>query len=137
MFVRLNSVSPVPIYRQILDQIRYQIAGRALRAGDRLPSVRELAKQLAANQNTILKVYDQLAAEGLIERKRGDGTFVAKPGPTLKRSERKKRLRETLSLAAVQAHLFEIDRPDVHDLLDSEMEEIDKDKSSSDTGKSS
>jgi len=136
MFVRLNSVSPVPIYRQILDQIRYQIAGRVLKPGDRLPSVRELAKQLAANQNTILKVYDQLAAEGLIERKQGDGTFVGKPGPTLKRSERKKRLRETLSLAAVQAHLFEIDRPDVHELLDAEMEGIQKGGQASDTGRS-
>ncbi len=137
MFVRLNSAWPVPIYRQILDQIRYQIAGRTLRAGDRLPSVRELARQLAANQNTILKVYDQLAAEGLIERKRGDGTFVAKPGPTLKRSERKKRLRETLSMAAVQAHLFEIDGLDVHDLLDDEMEGIRKGEVPSDKGRSS
>ena len=124
MFVRLNRGSAVPIYRQILDQIRYQIAGGSLGPGDRLPSVRDLARQLAANQNTILKVYDQLAGDGLVERRRGDGTFVADAAPALKRSERKSRLRQTLRQAAVEARLFDIPPPETHDLLDREIEGI-------------
>ena len=128
MFIRLSPTSPVPIYRQILDQIRYQIANRTLRPGDRLVSVRELARRLATNQNTILKVYDHLASEGLIERKRGEGTFVTDGGTALKRSECRRRLRETLSQAAVQARLFRIGSPEAHDLLDHEIESIETDR---------
>ena len=124
VFIRLNTASAVPIYRQILDQIRYQIASRRLQPGDRLPSVRSLARRLAANQNTILKVYDQLAADGLVERRQGDGSFVAESTIVLRRSERKKRLRDTLSQAAVQARLFEIPTEDVHDLLDREIDSV-------------
>ena len=124
VFIRLNTASAVPMYRQILDQIRYQIASRRLQPGDRLPSVRSLARRLAANQNTILKVYDQLAADGLVERRQGDGSFVAESTIVLRRSERKKRLRDTLSQAAVQGRLFEIPTEDVHDLLDREIDSV-------------
>lgn len=124
VFIRLNSTSAVPIYRQILDQIRFQIASGRLQRGDRLPSVRSLARRLAANQNTILKVYDQLATDGLVERRQGDGSFVAGSTLVLRRSERKKRLRDTLSQAAVQARLFEIPSDEVHDLLDREIDSV-------------
>lgn len=77
MFIRIETSSGVPITRQIADQIRSQSASGALVAGDRLPSVRQLARQLAVNQNTILHVYERLTAEGLLERRQGDGTFVA------------------------------------------------------------
>ena len=80
MIVRLEKSSGVPITRQILDQIRTQCATGALRPGDRLPSVRRLARDLTVNQNTILRVYERLEAEGLIERRHGAGTFVADCG---------------------------------------------------------
>ena len=72
----------MPITRQIAAQIRAQCASRALKPGDRLPSVRALAAELAVNQNTILRVYERLTAEGLLERRHGDGTFVADRVPT-------------------------------------------------------
>lgn len=87
MLIRLETGSGVPVTRQIMDQIRRHCATGLVVAGDRLPSVRELARQLAVNQNTILKVYERLTAEGLLERRHGDGTFVAdfRPEPRLKR----------------------------------------------------
>ena len=72
----------MPISRQIAAQIRAQCASGALKPGDRLPSVRALAAELAVNQNTILRVYERLTAEGLIERRHGDGTYVADRVPT-------------------------------------------------------
>jgi len=60
MFIRIEPSSSSPIYRQIMDQIRYQVAAGILKAGDKVPSVRQLAGQLAVNQNTILKVYNEL-----------------------------------------------------------------------------
>ena len=134
MFIRINPASAVPVYRQILDQIQYQIASRRLSPGDRLPSVRILARQIAANQNTILKVYDQLATEGLIERRQGDGCFVADGAPVLRLAERRRRLRETLSEAAVQARLFDIAAEDVHEMLSQEIDAIAGGESEASTG---
>jgi GntR family transcriptional regulator len=77
MFLRIESSSGLPIVRQLADQIRSQCASGALVPGDRLPSVRQLAKEILVNQNTILRVYERLTAEGLLERRHGDGTYVA------------------------------------------------------------
>ena len=86
MFIRLEPSSGVPITRQMVDQIRALCAAGTLAAGDRMPSVRELARELAVNQNTILRVYERLTAEGLLERRHGAGTFVAsnQPGGQMK-----------------------------------------------------
>ncbi|MBI4579995.1 MAG: GntR family transcriptional regulator [Planctomycetes bacterium] len=118
MFIRLESSSAVPVYRQIVDQVRYQIAAGMLRPGDRLPSVRDLARQLPVNQNTVLKAYDLLDREGLIDRRQGDGTFVQASVPTLKKSERIKQLSAILGQAAAQAVHFEISPEELHGLLD-------------------
>ncbi len=77
MFIRLETASGVSITRQIVDQVTGQIAAGTLSSGDRLPSVRELARQLAINQNTVLRVYERLTDQGLIERIHGSGTYVA------------------------------------------------------------
>lgn len=77
MLIRIEPSSGVPITRQIVDQVRARCAAGALRAGDRLPSVRELARDLAVNQNTILRAYERLTAEGILELRHGEGTFVA------------------------------------------------------------
>jgi GntR family transcriptional regulator len=66
----------VPISRQIAEQLRSQCLTGVLPAGKKLPSVRELAGQLAVNVNTVFRIYERLAAEGLIELKHGDGTYV-------------------------------------------------------------
>jgi GntR family transcriptional regulator len=77
MLIRVEPSSGVPITRQIVDQVRARCAAGLLKAGDRLPSVRELARQLAVNQNTILRAYERLTAEGVLELRHGEGTFVA------------------------------------------------------------
>jgi GntR family transcriptional regulator len=76
MFIRIQRGSAVPVTRQLTEQVRAQCLSGALRPGDRLPSVRELARELAVNVNTVFRVYERLAAEGLIETRHGDGTFV-------------------------------------------------------------
>src|SRR5512140_3495720 len=77
MLIRIEPGSGVPITRQIVDQVRSRCASGELKSGDRLPSVRELARQLAVNQNTILRAYERLTAEGVLELRHGEGTFVA------------------------------------------------------------
>src|SRR5260221_14226633 len=126
MFIRLESSSAVPIYRQIVDQIGYQIANGTLKGGDRLPSVRELARRLPVNQNTALKAYILLEEDGLISRRQGDGTFVADAPPVTKKVERLKQVSGILGQAAAQAVHFEISRPELHQLLDEEIEKLPK-----------
>ncbi|MBN1341446.1 MAG: GntR family transcriptional regulator [Phycisphaerae bacterium] len=126
MFLRIESSSGVPVYRQIVDQIKYQIASGQLRAGDRLPSVRDLARQLPVNQNTVLKAYNILASEQLLSRKQGDGTFVQDAPPALKKSERVRQVSGILARAAAQAVHFEIEREELHELLDREIDAVRK-----------
>jgi GntR family transcriptional regulator len=76
MFIRIEKASGIPVTRQITNQIRTLCATGELSPNDRLPSVRELARQLTVNQNTILRVYERLTAEGLLERRHGAGTYV-------------------------------------------------------------
>ncbi len=124
MFLRLESISAVPLYRQIVDQIRYEIANGSLRPGDRLPSVRELARQLPVNQNTVLKAYDLLERDGLIVRRQGEGTFVDTAPPVIKKVERLRQMSAILAQAAAQAVHFEIDGPELHELLEREIRAI-------------
>ena len=126
MFIRLEHSSAVPVYRQIIDQIKYQIARGVLRPGDRLPSVRDLARQLPVNQNTVLKAYDLLAAEGVVSRRQGDGTFVDAAPSSLKKSQRLKEVAAILGQAAAQAVHFDISPEELHKLLDNEIQVLTK-----------
>ncbi|RKY09799.1 MAG: GntR family transcriptional regulator [Planctomycetota bacterium] len=78
MLLQIDHHSGEPIYRQIIRQIRRQIMTGQLKQADRLQTVRDLAARLNVNPMTISKAYSFLEAEGLVERKRGIGLFVAK-----------------------------------------------------------
>lgn len=79
MYIRIERGVSTPISRQIAEQIRAQCLAGLLEAGQCLPSVRQLAKELVVNVNTVVRVYERLAAEGLIEMRHGEGTFVLQP----------------------------------------------------------
>jgi GntR family transcriptional regulator len=77
MVLRIDSESRVPIYAQIVEQIKAQIAARQLTPGNQLPTIRQLATDLRINFNTVVRAYLELEREGLILTQRGRGTFVA------------------------------------------------------------
>jgi GntR family transcriptional regulator len=74
---QLDLYSGVPVYRQIIDQVRGGIASGALVAGDQLPTVRQLAVDLAINPNTVVRAYRELELGGLLETHQGTGTFIS------------------------------------------------------------
>lgn len=78
MFFRINPASGVPIYVQLMEQIKHAIESRALRAGDQLPGIRILAQQAVVSPNTVVKAYTELDREGVIELRHGAGAFIAK-----------------------------------------------------------
>jgi GntR family transcriptional regulator len=86
MFI-LNPQSGIPIYRQLIEQVRRMVAGGQLKAGDDLPSVRELALEHAVNPMTISKAYSMLEMEGLLVRQRGKPMQVAAQHPATNSSE--------------------------------------------------
>jgi len=73
----LDSHSGVPAYLQIVQQVRHAVSLGVLRAGDQLPTVKEVVGTLAINPNTVLKAYRELDRAGVVEARRGQGTFVA------------------------------------------------------------
>lgn len=76
MFIRLNPSSGIPIYLQIVEQVRHSIEIGALVEGDQLPAIRALAELLVVSPNTVVKAYDDLEKEGLIRLRHGAGAYV-------------------------------------------------------------
>lgn len=106
---QINTGSTEPIYRQLVEQVRRRIASGQLRAGDEIPSVRELAEALAVNPMTVSKAFGQLEAEGLLERRRGLPMVVAaQHRRALASSERIALLRPALQRAAAEARQLEL-----------------------------
>ena len=96
MQFQCDTTSRTPIYRQLIDQIRRAIARGQLKPGDRLPSVRQLSRDLVVNPNTIARSYTELEREGTIVTQQGRGAFVAEPQMDLTKKARRKQLVEKL-----------------------------------------
>jgi GntR family transcriptional regulator len=117
MFLRIEKGSAVPISRQIADQVATLCASGALRPGERLPSVRELARDLAVNQNTVLRVYERLCGEGLLEMRHGQGTFVTGRMSKTRMAAHRTRLVDELRQIARQAIGLGLTADELHELL--------------------
>ena len=74
---QLNAHSGVPVYRQLMDQVQGAIAAGRLKAGDQLPTIRQVAVDLAINPNTVTRGYREMEIRGLLETQQGTGTFIA------------------------------------------------------------
>jgi GntR family transcriptional regulator len=88
MLFRPNPSSGVPIYLQLMEQVKHSIETGALRPGDQLPGIRPLAEQLVINPNTVAKAYRELEHEGVIELRHGAGAFVSGQARTKKVTEK-------------------------------------------------
>jgi GntR family transcriptional regulator len=91
---RLDTFSGVPIYRQIIDQVLAGIASGALTAGNQLPTVRQLAVDLAVNPNTVVRAYRELEIRGVLESEQGTGTFITLQEVNPDQAERRRQLNQ-------------------------------------------
>lgn len=107
-----------------MNQIRYQVASGVLREGDKVASVRELAGRLAVNQNTVLKVYNELCRENVLRIVRGDGTYVSSNTRSIAAKQRKKMVAGVLRQAAILAVQLEVPAEQVAELLEKEYDAI-------------
>ncbi|NLG83112.1 MAG: GntR family transcriptional regulator [Firmicutes bacterium] len=104
MWFHLDPSGGTPIYLQIVDQIKQAVAGGILRPGERLPSTRDLAIELAVNPNTVIKAYQVLEREGIIEIPRGRGAFVAASPRVGSEEERARTLRASVERLVAEAY---------------------------------
>jgi GntR family transcriptional regulator len=100
MLFRPNPSSGVPIYLQLMEQVKHSIETGALRPGEQLPGIRPLAEELVINPNTVAKAYRELEHEGVIELRQGAGAFVSGNAPTAKAG--KVRASQSIVAAAVE-----------------------------------
>lgn len=103
MRIEIQPQDGMPIYRQISNQIKYLIASGQLTTGQELPGVRTLAEQLTVTPNTIVKAYGELEAEGLLEKRRGSGTYVSDTNSPLTRKEQRRILTQRIDAALTEA----------------------------------
>jgi GntR family transcriptional regulator len=99
----LDLHSGVPVYRQLIDQVRGGLASGSLSAGDQLPTVRQLAVDLAINPNTVMRAYRELEIGGLLETHQGTGTFISDKKPERKTAERERQLGQMAGEFAARA----------------------------------
>ena len=103
LLFQIDPHSGVPVYRQLLEQVKYYVASGMLRAGEKLPSIRELARALSVNPTTIVKAFTELEHEGIIELMHGKGAFVTAAAPRMSDAEREEVVRRLARQLVVEA----------------------------------
>ena len=103
MFFEINPSNGVAIFEQISRQVKYAVANGGLRAGDLVPSVRDLATKLAVNPNTVARAYRDLQADGFLETIRGEGLRVTKQAIDRSRKHRAKLLSDRIRQVVIEA----------------------------------
>jgi GntR family transcriptional regulator len=116
--VPIDPTDPSPIWSQIEDGVRRLVASGAWRPGAPVPSVRELARELRINPATVARAYQRLADAGVLEVRRGDGTYVASSPPSLSKSQRARELSEAATRFASVAVTLAAERAEAESALD-------------------
>ncbi len=118
MRIQVQFQSGVPVYLQIVQQVKSAAAGGTLRPGESLPSVRTLAEELRINRNTVARAYTELESDGVIETRQGSGCFLKANGESpLSKSVRQERLLAGIDALIVEAHHFGITDVELKRLL--------------------
>jgi len=126
LLLNINPTLPTPIYAQILEQVRLMLASGLLRAGERLPSVRELALQLRVNPNTVAKAYRELEREGTVRTERGRGVYAVEPRSKLSSKEKERIIAERLDQVLADGYHLGMDGNRIQSILDKRISEFAK-----------
>src|SRR5688572_15349187 len=113
MDITINVTDGVPIYRQIVNQVKYLVASGLLRAGEELPPIRTLALQLKVTPNTIVKAYDELEISGVVHKRRGSGTFVSEGRQQLAIKERRRIIEQRIDALLAEGYQLNFSADDI------------------------
>jgi GntR family transcriptional regulator len=124
MFLQIDFQNGLPIYEQVVRQVKFAIAGEDFKEGELVPSVREIARELAINPNTVARAFRQLQADGVLQTVRGTGLAVA-DGATLRcRKERVELIRARLTQVLSEAMQSRLDPDDLRKILEQELSAV-------------
>ena len=126
MLFKINPTLPTPIYAQIVEQVRLMLASGLLRAGERLPSIRELALQLRVNPNTVAKAYRELEREGAVRTERGRGVYALEPRSKLSNKEKERIIAERLDQVLADGYHLGMDGSRIRSILGKRISEFAK-----------
>ena len=124
MLVNIDPSNGLPIYMQIVQQIKTGVAVGRLQPEDPLPSVRQLATELRVNPNTVARAYLDLEIEGVIYKRQGHGTFVSGQGVGMSRRERRRAVARHLEKAVVEGVHLGLDEDEMREAFDAALEKI-------------
>ena len=120
----IDHKSGVPFYRQIIEQVKFAIASGALQPGTQLPTVRRLAVDLSINPNTVIRAYQELEIEGVLETHQGSGTFVGRKKPKIDQIEKQRMLDQILTEMLARALSYGFSLAEVLDGLRKRKEQV-------------
>lgn len=124
MFFKVDPSNGIAIYEQLVRQVIYAIAAGALRAGDLVPSVREMAKQLAINPNTVARAYQELQNANVLETVRGTGLAVTEAAVQRSVKERTRLVRDRMNDVAGEARQAGLERDAVQSMFQEEVSSV-------------
>lgn len=128
MQIHISPKDGVPIYLQIVRQVRYLAASGRLEEGEKLPPVRKLAEKLLVNPNTVARAYRELESEGVLVTRRGAGVFIAENGSPLARPEQLRILSERIDMLLSEARQMNIDLEEVIELVHERDRQLSREK---------
>lgn len=117
MQIHISPNDGVPIYHQIVSQVKYLVASGRLTPGQELPPIRVLAERLIVNPNTVARAYRELETAGIVEKRRTAGTYVSEQGSPLARRERIKILGQRIDALLAEARQMDVSLDDVVKLV--------------------
>ncbi len=126
ILLKPNPASGVPIYLQLMEQVRHAIETGALRPGEQLPSIRPLAEELVVNPNTVAKAYRELEHEGVIELRQGAGAFVTDKAPTKKDADKLRAAQATVAIAIEKMRARGVTDEEIRRLFEAELSGINR-----------
>jgi len=113
MDIIIDLADGVPIYRQIVNQVKYLVASGLLQPGEELPPIRTLALQIKVTPNTIVKAYDELESSGIVHKRQGSGTFVSEGRQQMARRERQRIIEQRIDALLAEAHQLNFTADDI------------------------
>jgi GntR family transcriptional regulator len=126
VIIRVDSQNGVPVYEQIVRQVMFAIADGVVAPGDLLPSVRELARELAINPNTVARAYRDLQSQGVVEFASGIGLAVKSGARRDCQTQRRQLLQHRIGLALEEAFLSGLDTDAIRRMVDAEITRLEK-----------
>jgi GntR family transcriptional regulator len=119
MLMRLNPASGVPLYLQLIEQVKHAIETGAIRAGEQLPSVRQMAEDLVINPHTVARAYRDLEQEGIIELKHGSGAFIRES--MVARARLMQKAQTVIESAMDRLESFDLTEDEIRRLVENEL----------------